>query len=152
MRQWYKGLAGKPISRYSVTHYRACRHIYAHRNVLPSRTQWLNRYSQSDGLCISCQLLFYVIHYIPIPPTPNPSVFSWQMIDGQALLLLTQTDIVKILCIKLGPAVKIYNSILMFKNTEDSTDWLKDPVVLHYQCPISHWMPSVQSKYDLLRH
>lgn len=45
------------------------------------------------------------------------------MIDGQALLLLTQTDIVKILCIKLGPAVKIYNSILMFKNTEESTDW-----------------------------
>ncbi|XP_073539917.1 lethal(3)malignant brain tumor-like protein 1 isoform X9 [Phyllobates terribilis] len=49
-------------------------------------------------------------------------LFKEEMIDGQALLLLTQTDIVKILCIKLGPAVKIYNSILMFKNTEDSTD------------------------------
>ncbi|XP_072259828.1 lethal(3)malignant brain tumor-like protein 1 isoform X2 [Pyxicephalus adspersus] len=49
-------------------------------------------------------------------------LFRDEMIDGQALLLLTQTDIVKILCIKLGPAVKIYNSILMFKNTEDSTD------------------------------
>ncbi|XP_068120641.1 lethal(3)malignant brain tumor-like protein 1 [Hyperolius riggenbachi] len=49
-------------------------------------------------------------------------LFKDEMIDGQALLLLTQTDIVKILCIKLGPAVKIYNSILMFKNTEDSTD------------------------------
>ncbi|KAM4623124.1 lethal(3)malignant brain tumor-like protein 1 isoform 2-T5 [Discoglossus pictus] len=46
-------------------------------------------------------------------------LFKEEMIDGQALLLLTQTDIVKILCIKLGPAVKIYNSILMFKNTED---------------------------------
>ncbi|KAM9296944.1 lethal(3)malignant brain tumor-like protein 1 [Gastrophryne carolinensis] len=49
-------------------------------------------------------------------------LFKEEMIDGQALLLLTQTDIVKILCIKLGPAVKIYNSILMFKNTEDTTD------------------------------
>lgn len=49
-------------------------------------------------------------------------LFKDEMIDGQALLLLTQTDIVKILCIKLGPAVKIYNSILMFKNTEDATD------------------------------
>ncbi|XP_075033707.1 lethal(3)malignant brain tumor-like protein 1 isoform X2 [Mixophyes fleayi] len=49
-------------------------------------------------------------------------LFKEEMIDGQALLLLTQTDIVKILCIKLGPAVKIYNSILMFKNTEDSED------------------------------
>ncbi|XP_041434519.1 lethal(3)malignant brain tumor-like protein 1 isoform X2 [Xenopus laevis] len=49
-------------------------------------------------------------------------LFREEMIDGQALLLLTQTDIVKILCIKLGPAVKIYNSILMFKNTEDSVD------------------------------
>ncbi|XP_031750144.1 lethal(3)malignant brain tumor-like protein 1 isoform X2 [Xenopus tropicalis] len=53
------------------------------------------------------------------------TVSKWsteEMIDGQALLLLTQTDIVKILCIKLGPAVKIYNSILMFKNTEESAD------------------------------
>uniref|UniRef100_A0A8C5R7R6 Lethal(3)malignant brain tumor-like protein 1 n=1 Tax=Leptobrachium leishanense TaxID=445787 RepID=A0A8C5R7R6_9ANUR len=49
-------------------------------------------------------------------------LFKDEMIDGQALLLLTQTDIVKILCIKLGPAVKIYNSILMFKNTEESGD------------------------------
>ncbi|CAH2292751.1 lethal(3)malignant brain tumor 1 isoform X2 [Pelobates cultripes] len=49
-------------------------------------------------------------------------LFRDEMIDGQALLLLTQTDIVKILCIKLGPAVKIYNSILMFKNTEDAVD------------------------------
>ncbi|KAM4691243.1 lethal(3)malignant brain tumor-like protein 1 isoform 2-T2 [Rhinophrynus dorsalis] len=49
-------------------------------------------------------------------------LFKEEMIDGQALLLLTQTDIVKILCIKLGPAVKIYNSILMFKNTEETLD------------------------------
>lgn len=41
------------------------------------------------------------------------------MIDGEAFLLLTQTDIVKIMSIKLGPALKIYNAILMFKSTDE---------------------------------
>jgi len=31
-------------------------------------------------------------------------------------MLLTQADIVRILKIKLGPAIKIYNSILMMRN------------------------------------
>ncbi|KAM9589878.1 lethal(3)malignant brain tumor-like protein 1 isoform 1-T1 [Trichechus inunguis] len=43
-----------------------------------------------------------------------------EMIDGEAFLLLTQADIVKIMSVKLGPALKIYNSILMFKNTDDT--------------------------------
>ncbi|TUA03488.1 Lethal(3)malignant brain tumor-like protein 1 [Bagarius yarrelli] len=42
-----------------------------------------------------------------------------KMIDGEAFLLLTQTDIVKIMSIKLGPALKIYNAILMFKSTDE---------------------------------
>ncbi|KAG2461059.1 SRSF4 factor, partial [Polypterus senegalus] len=40
-------------------------------------------------------------------------------IDGEAFLLLTQADIVKILSVKLGPALKIYNAILMFKNADE---------------------------------
>ncbi|XP_028666466.2 lethal(3)malignant brain tumor-like protein 1 [Erpetoichthys calabaricus] len=47
-------------------------------------------------------------------------LFKDEMIDGEAFLLLTQTDIVKIMSIKLGPALKIYNAILMFKSTDDS--------------------------------
>ncbi|XP_033885056.3 lethal(3)malignant brain tumor-like protein 1 isoform X3 [Acipenser ruthenus] len=47
-------------------------------------------------------------------------VFKDEMIDGEAFLLLTQTDIVKIMSIKLGPALKIYNAILVFKSTDDS--------------------------------
>ncbi|XP_067867686.1 lethal(3)malignant brain tumor-like protein 4 isoform X3 [Heterodontus francisci] len=43
-----------------------------------------------------------------------------EQIDGEAFLLLNQTDIVKIMSIKLGPALKIYNSILMFKNAEEN--------------------------------
>lgn len=49
---------------------------------------------------------------LPLPPP--------QMIDGEAFLLLTQADIVKIMSVKLGPALKIYNAILMFKNTDDT--------------------------------
>ncbi|XP_067862907.1 lethal(3)malignant brain tumor-like protein 3 isoform X3 [Heptranchias perlo] len=48
------------------------------------------------------------------------TVFREEQIDGEAFLLLTQTDIVKIMSIKLGPALKIYNSILMFKNAEEN--------------------------------
>jgi len=43
----------------------------------------------------------------------------FQQIDGEAFLLLTQADIVKVMNIKLGPAIKIYNSILMIKNNVD---------------------------------
>ncbi|XP_029943130.1 lethal(3)malignant brain tumor-like protein 4 isoform X2 [Salarias fasciatus] len=46
-------------------------------------------------------------------------VFRDEQIDGRAFLLLTQRDIVRIMSIKLGPALKIYNSILMFKHSED---------------------------------
>lgn len=42
-----------------------------------------------------------------------------QQIDGEAFLLLTQADIVRVLKIKLGPAIKIYNSILMINNNMD---------------------------------
>uniref|UniRef100_A0A674EF95 L3MBTL histone methyl-lysine binding protein 1b n=1 Tax=Salmo trutta TaxID=8032 RepID=A0A674EF95_SALTR len=44
---------------------------------------------------------------------------SLQQMDGEAFLLLTQADIVKILSIKLGPALKIYNAILMLKNADE---------------------------------
>ncbi|XP_034446329.1 lethal(3)malignant brain tumor-like protein 1 [Hippoglossus hippoglossus] len=46
-------------------------------------------------------------------------LFKDEMIDGEAFLLLTQTDIVKIMSIKLGPALKISNAILMFKSTDE---------------------------------
>ena len=37
-------------------------------------------------------------------------------IDGEAFLMLTHTDLVKNLGFKLGPAVKIFNTILMIKS------------------------------------
>lgn len=47
-------------------------------------------------------------------------VFREQQIDGEAFLLLNQADIVKIMNIKLGPALKIFNSIIMFKQSCDT--------------------------------
>lgn len=43
------------------------------------------------------------------------SVFVEEEIDGEAMLLLTQADISKVLKIKLGPAIKIYNAVLLVK-------------------------------------
>ncbi|KAJ8004929.1 hypothetical protein DPEC_G00141390 [Dallia pectoralis] len=49
----------------------------------------------------------------------HSATFRTEQIDGEAFLLLTQADIVKILSIKLGPALKIYNAILMLKNADE---------------------------------
>uniref|UniRef100_A0ABM5G5K3 Lethal(3)malignant brain tumor-like protein 3 isoform X3 n=1 Tax=Pogona vitticeps TaxID=103695 RepID=A0ABM5G5K3_9SAUR len=48
-------------------------------------------------------------------------VFKDEQIDGEAFLLMTQADIVKIMSIKLGPALKIFNSILMFKAADKTS-------------------------------
>uniref|UniRef100_A0A8C7RYN3 L3MBTL histone methyl-lysine binding protein 1b n=1 Tax=Oncorhynchus mykiss TaxID=8022 RepID=A0A8C7RYN3_ONCMY len=49
----------------------------------------------------------------------HAATFRTEQMDGEAFLLLTQADIVKILSIKLGPALKIYNAILMLKNADE---------------------------------
>ncbi|KAJ7354960.1 lethal(3)malignant brain tumor-like protein [Desmophyllum pertusum] len=46
--------------------------------------------------------------------TDQAKIFIDQQIDGEAFLLLNQSDIVNILKIKLGPALKIYNTIPKF--------------------------------------
>ncbi|XP_035285417.1 lethal(3)malignant brain tumor-like protein 4 isoform X1 [Anguilla anguilla] len=56
-----------------------------------------------------------------LPGCEDPAErFREEQIDGKSFLLLTQSDIVKIMSVKLGPALKIYNSILMFRNAEDN--------------------------------
>ncbi|XP_056290607.1 lethal(3)malignant brain tumor-like protein 1 [Pseudoliparis swirei] len=47
--------------------------------------------------------------------------FRDEQIDGRAFLLLSQRDIVRIMSIKLGPALKIYNSILIFRHAQDQS-------------------------------
>lgn len=51
-----------------------------------------------------------------LPGCPEyADAFSREHVDGEALLLLTQTDLNKILNIKLGPSVKIYNVICQLR-------------------------------------
>ena len=48
-------------------------------------------------------------------------------IDGEAFLLLTQTDLVKMLGLKLGPAIKIFNSILLIRaGNENNNNGTRD--------------------------
>lgn len=44
-------------------------------------------------------------------------IFRDEQIDGEAFLLLTQADLVRMLKLKLGPALKIYSCILRFRST-----------------------------------
>jgi hypothetical protein len=48
-------------------------------------------------------------------------IVTIQLIDGEAFLLLNQQDLVKILNIKLGPAVKIYNSIILIRDSLEAS-------------------------------
>lgn len=47
-------------------------------------------------------------------------MFTSQQIDGQAFLLMEQDDLISALNIKFGPALKIFNSILAFRNLHHS--------------------------------
>ncbi|RZF37777.1 hypothetical protein LSTR_LSTR007139 [Laodelphax striatellus] len=49
-----------------------------------------------------------------IPPNTS-KVFVEQEIDGEALLMLTQSDLTSLLGFKLGPAIKIYNMITILR-------------------------------------
>ncbi|XP_075941391.1 lethal(3)malignant brain tumor-like protein 4 isoform X3 [Anarhichas minor] len=73
--------------------------------------------------------------------------FRDEQIDGRAFLLLSQRDIVRIMSIKLGPALKIYNSILMFKHTEDrrqsqAEDWVQSHAEDRRQSQAEDWVQS----------
>jgi hypothetical protein len=48
-----------------------------------------------------------------------PSIYTFsvllQQIDGEALLMMTQNDLVQFMDMKLGPAIKLYNSIVLLR-------------------------------------
>ena len=45
-----------------------------------------------------------------------PNRFLDEEIDGEAFLMLTQTDLVKNLGLKLGPALKISNTLILIRS------------------------------------
>lgn len=63
-----------------------------------------------------------VVEFVSSLPSckENSSVFQREKIDGEAFLMLTQNDLVDILKFKLGPAIKLYNSILLLRQNVNS--------------------------------
>jgi len=59
-------------------------------------------------ICYNNLLLFNQASFI---------VVYLQKIDGEALLFLSQSDLTDLLGIKLGPAIKIRNALLLIKET-----------------------------------
>jgi hypothetical protein len=60
-----------------------------------------------------------VVDFVTSLPSCPPTVadkFRQEQIDGEAFLLLTQHDIVKLMNIRLGPAVKIFNAVMFLKH------------------------------------
>ncbi|KAK5623095.1 hypothetical protein CRENBAI_019984 [Crenichthys baileyi] len=87
-----------------------------HRKLLPG----VARIHADAVQCWSVQQVSDFIESLP-GCEEQAQQFREEQIDGRAFLLLTQRDIVRIMSIKLGPALKIYNSILMFKHAEDKS-------------------------------
>ena len=46
-------------------------------------------------------------------------------IDGEAFLLMTQSDMVNLLGLKLGPAIKIFNALLLVKKSSENWSYSK---------------------------
>uniref|UniRef100_A0A3B3VTN1 Lethal(3)malignant brain tumor-like protein 4 n=2 Tax=Poecilia latipinna TaxID=48699 RepID=A0A3B3VTN1_9TELE len=87
-----------------------------HRKLLPG----VARFHADAVRCWTVQQVSDFVESLP-GCEDQAQQFRDEQIDGRAFLLLTQRDIVRIMSIKLGPALKIYNSILMFKHAEDKS-------------------------------
>ncbi len=43
-------------------------------------------------------------------------------VDGEAMMLMTQDDLVNLLGLKLGPAIKVFNALMLIKSNKKSTN------------------------------
>lgn len=60
-----------------------------------------------------------VVHFISTVPSCENycALFIEHKIDGEAFLMLSQKDLIEILDIKLGPAVKLYSIIMLLRES-----------------------------------
>lgn len=92
-------------------------------------------------------LLFFLYFFWFFNTFSDFFLFFWffsdfsQLIDGEAFLLMTQKDIVDTLKVKLGPAVKIYNSILLIRDGMEV--WRKhlSSSLYNWEWILSHFCP-----------
>ncbi|XP_054924486.1 lethal(3)malignant brain tumor-like protein 3 isoform X1 [Dermacentor andersoni] len=71
------------------------------------------------GSLVSDWSLSQVAHFVSSLPGCQglAAIFKEQEIDGEAFLLLSQTDLVRNLRLKLGPALKVHSCILRFRSS-----------------------------------
>lgn len=94
-----------------------------HSNMIPAERESWNRHSRflkkyirhdTDPRLWNYREVLSFISSIPCCEH-NTEVFKRERIDGEALLSLSQKDILTILKFKVGPAVKLYNSIVLLR-------------------------------------
>lgn len=88
----------------------------AEKETWPKHSEFLNVYTEYQKRPISWSPS-EVAQFIETLPTGRnyADVFEKNDIDGEALLLLSQNDIIDLLNIKVGPAIKLYNSIVLLR-------------------------------------
>lgn len=87
------------------------------QKALEKHTKYLDEiigYNSKDPRLWTQDDVFEFVNSIP-SCRDHSKVFVKELIDGEALLMLTQKDLVDILKFKLGPAIKLYNSILLLR-------------------------------------
>uniref|UniRef100_A0A6P7F9P8 Lethal(3)malignant brain tumor-like protein 3 n=1 Tax=Diabrotica virgifera virgifera TaxID=50390 RepID=A0A6P7F9P8_DIAVI len=92
----------------------------AERESWPRHSEFLQRYTK-DVFDPRFWTSKEVINFVTKLPDCNVEheVLRKERIDGEAFLSLTPTDIVSILKIKVGPAIKLYNSIVLLRQQID---------------------------------
>jgi len=92
-----------------------CWHSCLNEKLLPHVRDFVHA-DLSGASTWTAQVVSDFVRALPgCPPTVADS-FRDEQIDGEAFLLLTQDDIIKLMNIRLGPAVKIHNAIMLLKH------------------------------------
>ena len=75
---------------------------------------FVNRFDKPDVCKWSCDDVSEFINFVP-NCSGSAELFASEEIDGEALLLIKEYDLIKLLNLKLGEAIKIYNYIKKLK-------------------------------------
>lgn len=89
----------------------------AERETIKKHSQFLKKYIRNvtDPRTWTIRDVSSLINSIPGIDVELAETFEVEEIDGESLLLLSQSDIINNLEIKVGPAVKLYNIIVMLR-------------------------------------
>lgn len=92
-----------------------CWHSSMNEKILPHLSNFKNG-ELSKASTWSVDTVSAFVKALPACPPTVAEKFREEQIDGAAFLLLTQDDLIKLMNIRLGPAVKIHNAIMLLKH------------------------------------